>query len=115
VNSFPKSCRLLAKPQFDRVFEKAKRVFFPEFIVLFRPNEKENACLGLAISKKSVKKAIDRNRCKRLVRESFRLSTLPNVDMIFLSRKGLDKLSNTQLSEKLAFAWKKLEKSHLKH
>lgn len=115
MNSFPKSHRLLAKPQFDRVFDKAKRVFFPDFIVLFRKSTKETACLGLAISKKSVKRAIDRNRCKRIVRESFRLTPLPNMDIIFLSRRGLDKLSNTQLSEKLAFAWKKLQKSHLKH
>ena len=115
MNSFPKSHRLLSKPQFDRVFDKAKRVFFPEFIILFRENESNSACLGLAISKKSVKKATDRNRCKRLVRESFRLNPIPCVDIIFLSRRGLDKLSNTQLSEKLALAWIKLEKSHQKH
>ncbi len=112
MNSFPKQHRLLAKPQFDRVFQKAKRVFFPEFLLLFRFNETEKARIGLAISKKCVKKATERNRCKRLVRESFRLTSLPNVDIIFLSRRGLDQLSNAQLSDKLAIAWKKLENSH---
>jgi len=111
VNSFPKSRRLLVKSQFDRVFDKAKRVFFPEFLILFRVKEKGEACIGLAISKKNVNKATQRNRCKRLVRESFRVNSLPNVDIIFLSRRGLDKLSNAELSTKLTQAWLKLKKS----
>lgn len=109
MSSFPKQRRLLVKSQFDRVFKKAKRVFFPEFLILFRVKKEGEACLGLAISKKNVKKATDRNRCKRLVRESFRLTSLPNVDIIFLSRNNLGRLSNTELSNKLASAWLKLK------
>lgn len=110
MNNLPKSKRLLNKPQFDRVFDKAKKVFLPEFLVLFRKSDGE-ARLGLAISKKTVNKATARNRCKRLVRESFRTSLLPNVDIIFLSRRGLDKLSKSQLSQRLTLAWQKLEKT----
>ena len=112
MNSFPKERRLLAKYQFDRVFEKPKRVFFPEFLILFRKKEKAGeARIGLAISKKSVNKSTNRNRCKRLVRESFRLTLLPDVDIIFLSRRGLDNLSNAELNNKLASAWLKLKHS----
>ena len=115
MNSFPKQSRLLAKYQFDRVFKKPKRVFFPEFLILFRKKEEGgNARIGLAISKKSVNKSTDRNRCKRLIRESFRYNALPDVDIIFLSRKGLGNLSNAEFNKKLASAWLKLKHIHKK-
>ena len=86
-------------------------MYFPEFLILFQTSELNNARLGLTISKKNIKKASDRNRYKRLVRESFRLTLLPEVDIIFLSRRGLDNLSNAELNNKLASAWKKLKHS----
>ena len=114
MNNFSKNKRLLDKPQFDRVFSKAKKVFFPEFLILFRNRNDGEARIGLAVSKKTVNKATARNRCKRLVRESFRTNQLPNVDMIFLSRRGLANLSNTQLNSKLTLAWQKIANIHEK-
>ena len=108
MESFSKDFRLLNKPLFDRVFQKAKKVYFPEFLILFRENEAENARLGLAVAKKSLAKAVDRNCCKRVVRESFRKTSLPKVDIIFISRRGLAQLSKSELKQKLQKAWVKL-------
>ena len=52
----------------------------------YRPREAaaEGARLGLVVGKKQLKKAVDRNTFKRVIREQFRLCrpTLPAVDLI---------------------------------
>lgn len=79
-----------------------------EFLLLIRAKESEGARLGLAISKKTVAKASDRNRMKRLIRESFRQTPLKDVDVIALSRRGMSQLSNQVLNTKLNAAWEKV-------
>ena len=55
-----------------RVFKQALRSRDPLFTVLCRCNNSDLARLGLAISKKHCRRAVGRNRIKRIVRESFR-------------------------------------------
>ena len=49
-----------------------------------RPEGNTEARLGLVVAKKLLKRAVDRNRVKRVVREQFRLrrSALPAVDLV---------------------------------
>ena len=63
--------------------------------------------LGLVVSKKNISKAVERNRVKRLIRESFRKnkSQIPNLDVIVLIRKGIDVLPNVIISSKLNSLW----------
>lgn len=63
--------------------------------------------LGLAISKKHAKRAVDRNRLKRIVRESFRQhqATLPAMDFVVMAKGGAQKLSNTELFDSLERHW----------
>lgn len=57
--------------------------------MLARSNEMDAARLGLAISKRAAKKAVDRNKLKRLARESFRQQAeLPAGDFVVLARPG---------------------------
>ena len=106
--AFKKTQRLLKKTDYDYVFAQATKIVTNEFIVLFRNNGLGYARLGLALSKKMIAKAHDRNRIKRLLRESFRQSHLPPVDMIFLARHGVAQQPNANINTKLGKTWEKL-------
>ena len=106
--SFSKLQRLLKKTEYDHVFESATKIVTSEFILLFRENSLGYARLGLALSKKMIAKAHDRNRIKRLLREGFRQHQLPAVDIIFLARHGVAKQTNLGINTKLSKTWEKL-------
>lgn len=109
MNSFDKTRRLINKSDYDHVFNQAQKVVTPHFIMLYRENTIGFARLGLALSKRMIAKAHDRNRVKRLLRETFRvIPQLPAIDIIVLARPGLAKIDNVVLVNKLTQAWKKL-------
>jgi len=108
VFDFKKTQRLLKKKDYDHVFDQAKKIATSEFIILSRENNLGYARLGLALSKKMIAKAHDRNRIKRVLRESFRQTQLPAVDMIFLARQGIAKQTNSSINSKLGKTWEKL-------
>ncbi len=58
------------------------------FTVLAVGGRVGRARLGLAISKKQVRRAVDRNRLKRLIRETFRChkDQLVSVDLVVMAR-----------------------------
>ena len=74
TQGLPKGERLRKPAEFRRVYEKGKR-FDGRFVTVFiLPSETESQRVGITASKKISTKAHDRNRCKRLLRETFRLS-----------------------------------------
>nr|WP_217423681.1 ribonuclease P protein component [Legionella micdadei] len=100
------------KSDYDYVFEQAKKMVTSEFIVLHRANTLGYARLGLALSKKSIPKAHDRNRVKRLLRETFRTARLPAVDVVFIARPGLAEIENKIIIARLSTIWDKLTNSY---
>ena len=76
VKKFPfsKTYRLNTAVDYSNVFNNANRSSDKFFTVLAKKNTLDVARWGLAIAKKSVKKAVQRNRIKRVVRELVRLS-----------------------------------------
>ena len=105
---FKKAQRLLTKNDYDHVFEQAKKIVTTEYVVLYRKNNLGYARLGLALSKKMIAKAHDRNRIKRLLREGFRQRQLPAVDIVFLARSGVAKKTNSCINTQLSKTWEKL-------
>ena len=79
-------------------------------MVIYAPREAENPRLGLAISKRRARRAVDRKRIKRIIRESFRVNAaqLPAVDIIVLARRTTATSDNRQLYASLTSHWNAL-------
>ena len=95
------------------MFEKAHRSRDAWFTVLCRSNDLEYARLGLAISKKQCKKAVARNRLKRIVRESFRQhqAGLEGLDIVVMNRAPASDAENTALRESLEKHWQRCRRA----
>ena len=110
--AFAKPLRLLNAAQYRAVFDSAPvRAAQPQFLILARPNELDHPRLGLVIAKKHVRNATDRNRIKRIARETFRLRQheLFPLDAIVLARGGAGELDNTALTKIFRKLWRKLD------
>ena len=107
---FPRELRLLTPTHFTYVFDDAIPTGSSAFTLLARHNTIENPRLGITIAKKRIRKAHDRNRVKRVIRESFRLHQhqLPNVDIVVIGKSNAEQLTNTELFVLLDKLWKKL-------
>lgn len=105
---FSKKLRLLGAADFQPVFKHARyKVSCQHLLLLAYDSGTPFPRLGLVIAKKNIARAVQRNRVKRLLRESFRLnqSLLPTVDIVILARSGLGSLSNEQIRQKIEQHW----------
>lgn len=110
-HAFTKSMRLLNSKDFQIVFDDAPlRTSHQHFLFLARLNQLDSPRLGLVIAKKHIRHAVDRNRMKRLIRETFRAKQqqLAGIDVIVLARKGMNDVTNALLIEQLNGQWERL-------
>jgi ribonuclease P protein component len=109
---FPKTRRLGTAADFQRVFEQPRKSGDSLLTVLARSNGKPYPRLGLAISKRYVRKAHDRNRIKRLVRESFRQKQqeLGGIDFVVMARTAVCQADHETLFRSLQKHWATLVK-----
>ena len=109
-----KSQRLLTAGDYRNVFAHAEfRVSHPHCLILAQTRGIGHHCgrLGLIIAKRHVRLAVQRNRIKRVIRESFRQrQSSVAIDVIVLARKGLDQLDNQHLHTLLTQLWQKLQR-----
>ena len=113
---FCRRARLVAKIDYNRVFQRPEKSSDRFFTVLARANEKHDPRLGLAISRKSVRSAVQRNRIKRVVRESFRQhqQIFCGIDIVVISRSQLARYlasgDNAEIFMSLQRHWRQLAK-----
>lgn len=107
---------ILSTPkEFDRVFRHPdSRLNAGKFLILASQNQLPYNRLGMVISKKNVARSVDRNKLKRLIRESFRAHDSLSLDMVVLAAKGAGKLENRVIFTSLDKAWKQLSEKWTK-
>ncbi|MBD9483300.1 ribonuclease P protein component [Pseudomonas sp. PDM14] len=108
---FSREKRLLTPRQFKSVFDSPSgKAPGKNVLLLARMNDLDHPRLGLVIGKKSVKLSVERNRLKRLIRDSFRHNQdlLGGLDIVVVARKGLGDLENPELHEQFGKLWKRL-------
>ena len=107
---FPRSARLTTPKEYNLVFKQAKQYKFKEFTVYTRQNNLNYSRLGLAVSKKAAKKAVTRNKIKRIIRENFRLhrENFIGWDIIVVVRASIVLLHGAQINLMLSKTWDKL-------
>ena len=100
---------MLTPEHFKYVFQQPFHASSPEITILARQNHLEHPRLGLTVAKKHLKRAHDRNRIKRLCRESFRLSQrrLPSYDFVIVAKQGIGRLDNRTLWQILDKLWQR--------
>lgn len=103
--------RLRKGAEFDTVYRKGTVTGGPLLALRRLPNEAGVTRWGFAVGKKLSKRAVERNRTKRRLREAARrLPVLPGFDLIVTARQGAIEASFAQLRAALIGV---LERSHL--
>ncbi|MBK7291929.1 MAG: ribonuclease P protein component [Chitinophagaceae bacterium] len=83
-----KSERLKSRKAIDELFKNGKRFTVSPFRVFYCITKEGGLQFGAGVSTKNFKKAVDRNRIKRLIREAYRVQK--NSLEILLKAKGLN-------------------------
>lgn len=115
--SFPRQLRLTHATDFRQVFQNNFRQSDGSITILVGIQAGLNPRLGFAIAKKQIPKAVQRNRLKRIFRESFRKNQdrLPNRDMVIMVRRPVLNVEAKKLNANLEKHWnsviKQCEKS----
>ena len=88
-DEFTAAHRLLRADGFDRVVQ-AENISDKNLKIYFARNDKNNARLGIIASKKTLPRAVDRNRIKRVIRDAFRRHSIKamNLDLVVLVRRA---------------------------
>lgn len=105
--SLKKKSRLLLNAQFQYIYSKNYRIHTKNFLMFMYVNYLRFPRLGVSVPKKNVARSHDRNRVKRLIRESFRLvqHNLLFMDFIVIAKKNIHLLNNEKIFYFLKQLW----------
>ncbi|MGB6976687.1 MAG: ribonuclease P protein component [Gammaproteobacteria bacterium] len=108
-NTYPWKLRLLTPQDFQTVYRNARRVTCHKSVILVKINGQNHPRLGISLPKKVVPIAVQRNRIKRVIRESFRLqqNSLKGLDIIVVVKQKIE-LADSNFKMSLTEQWKKL-------
>lgn len=111
--AFTKQRRLLKAHEFRRVFDQSCiKASSRALLILGASNQLTHSRIGFIIAKKQVRSAVERNRIKRVIRESFRLldSSSFQFDLVVLVRKEMALRSNSEIKQEFERLWFKLNR-----
>lgn len=91
---FPRRARMRRRRDFERAYREGGRARADALLVVVCENGTDQTRLGLSVGRAVHRRAVQRNRVRRVFREAFRLSLselAPGLDVVMIpARKGLD-------------------------
>lgn len=112
--AFPPAARLRSAADFAGLRACRKPLRGRCFIIRHVAGHTAGPRLGMAVSRRTSKRAVVRNRIKRVVRESFRhaRAELPLLDLLVIALPPAATASPADLRTELATHWRRLQQLH---
>ena len=111
----PKGNRLTRQKDFSSLFREAKSFQSRELVLKVFQKEGGRVRAGVIVSKKSAKKAVTRNRLKRLIREML-ATFIPRfpagTDLAVITRQGAERMEEARILSSLHTLLEKAVISH---
>jgi len=101
---------LRLKSEFDETKANASKFTSRNFILLHSVAVDGNLKIGIICGRKFCKKAVTRNRVRRIIKEAFRLirNRVALAHLILIPRRGLELLKAQDVQHELIIAFKKI-------
>ena len=108
---FPKNRRLVCSTEYQAVIAHDCRSKDAHFAVFAQSNNEQLGRLGVTVSRRVAPRAVDRNRIKRAIRESFRhqKKTLIGLDIVAIARGATRGIKTEQLFVSLEGHWRRVD------
>ncbi|MDD4358411.1 MAG: ribonuclease P protein component [Candidatus Pacebacteria bacterium] len=103
-----KENRLTKKKDFDRVYKKGRGIRSDSLFLKILENDKEKTRIGIVISKKVSKKAVERNKIKRRIREIVRkMDFCKGFDIIVVAYPNAKEKDFEGIKQEIIYLFKK--------
>lgn len=109
-NRFPGTLRVKTRAEFKKLQAGARKHYSAHFLTIMNPSSRELSRIGITVTTKVDKRATQRNRIKRVVREFFRLNyrqLVGTFDIIVIARQNACDCSSEAIREELFDVLKK--------
>lgn len=120
--SLPKEKKLKKRDEIQSLFKEGKRIKKEELHLIYllseAPTSRDTFKVGVSVPKKKFKRAVDRNKLKRLIREGFRLNQVElekkckrkqKQCLLMFVFQGTDLVSYAALEPKIVLILRELE------
>ena len=107
----PKSQRLVCSTEYQSVITHGCRSKDTLFVVYAEGNGRQFGRLGVTVSRRVAPKAVERNRIKRAIKESFRhqQKILMGLDIVTIARGATQGIGTKQLFVSLEGHWRRAD------